>query len=228
MGGADGHGRAGAGPLHAREELEAARDRERDRLRRVEPRDRPILAERRLSDLLGHKGWHRGGQGSVQGGPTARARPARESGRPLVGLHRAAGRSEGGGPDLRSGRMAQGAGVPGGAPRHRPRRLRGEYAQHGEQPQREVPRVGGVLGEDVPPHQRLVRYPADALALRAVRPQPAVRAALRDRARRARGRRPQGHGGALQPLREHRYRVELRGRGDPQPDQCHERRHSDV
>jgi hypothetical protein len=56
----------------------------------------------------------------------------------------------------------------------------GEHAAgHGEPQQEPVPRLGWVLRQDGAPNHRRLRHPPHALALRALRPQPALRNGLR-------------------------------------------------
>jgi hypothetical protein len=74
----------------------------------------------------------------------------------------------------------------------------------------------GALG--APHHGGRGRPPADAVAVRDVRAEPALRDGVRDRARGARRGRAPGHGGAVRPVQRHRAGVDVRPRGGESDD----------
>ena len=76
--------------------------------------------------------------------------------------------------------------------------------------------LGRVQRGDGAPHHRRVRHPADAIAVRAVRVEPALRHEVRDGPRGARGWRFKGDCEAVQPPHQGRHGVAIRRGQDEQ------------
>ena len=208
MGDWHGRGRLGSGAHRSRREREGVRDRQRHRLPRVGPSARQVPAERRVPDVRPVRGGVVDRQAGVQSRAAASARVTRTPRRADSGVHRPSGSPEGRGSDPAERGLLREPGRAGGVPRVRPRGpARSADGHAGEAPPQDS-RVDRLFERVCAQAHRGGGYFDDAFALRAVRPEPALRHALRHRAGRARGGRPQGH---RAPLRRHerRHRMEV-------------------
>ena len=175
------------------------RHHERHRHRRLEPLHRQIPPGN-----LHRRGLSR--ESGVQSRTAARIGVTSPSRSPPHRLHRPFGLPE------RPGHR------PGGPPgAHDRRRADGDAGQRrqrdgevdeirGDAIPREIPRLGGLQRARRAPNHRRLRHSRHALALRALRPQPALRYALRNHPRGPRHRRPARHHRGLQPGGQQRPR----------------------
>jgi len=148
---------------------------ERHRLLRMVAPGGRLPGWRRLHQVRPRHPRLAGRQGRLQSRAPGGTGPPRQPGRPAPGLHRPAGPPEGGRPDHGLVRLADGGGRPAGDAGLRAGRPGGRPARDGGRPAGPVPGVGRLFGRDGPPHDGGRGHAPDAVPVRAVRPEPAVR-----------------------------------------------------
>ncbi|CAD5165256.1 unnamed protein product [Musa acuminata subsp. malaccensis] len=135
-------------------------------------------------------------------------------------IHRPAGSPEGRRPHCGCDALDRRAGLAAGDAGHRAGRPGGDAAQVRQGAPQQGEGVGGVLGEDGAQDHRRGGRPAHAIAVRALRAEPAVRHEVRHGPGGARRRRASRHGDPVRSLQGERVRVDVRPGGGQQADQC--------
>ena len=184
----------------------AGRHFERDRLRSMEPRQRPASARPVRRGKPVGKGGRQAARPGVVRHPSERGRHG-----PAARRH---GVAAGGPEGVRSrGRRVRRAARPRchvRAARHRRRALRGAVARPVGGPSRPRRRAHRIRRGAGAPDRRRQRHVPDAVAVRAVRPEPDVQPALRHGAGGAGHRRAGRHGAGLRPANGRGHRIHLR------------------